>query len=500
MHVITYEELAGYVASGKDFIVELGEQTGIGSSRLLVQKCGLLGLIDSGIAFEGYGATKVTTFPVGKNLQDFHIHYMIFTHGHADHVGLIVPDVLAHPESRVFFSKKTLELLKVILPDTLSIQKKAARAAYFAGLPAPTPLFTEQDMIEFLIRAEDKDGPYEIFDTDNEDVCITFDDWPGWEFGFTFSGHMVGAFISTVKSPDGDIHVFSGDLSGHKQETTDGVKMLSKSFLEMIKLRECRRITLFIEATNANRNRAETPEVMDARMKTLLDETFRRGGIPLFPVFMINRGPNVVKMLVRLGYKVFVAGKVRETLALEVGAELVEKWLKDGIVMFIENGPNYMSMLRAAAKGEYGNRAIVSSSATLDQGAIVEFACIMLPVSENVLISTGHVFDGSTMQEFFKVKDQPVELGRTIMLNRMVDNQLVKTPVHVNCRGAHFDKSAHSHQSELVTFVAGLNPDLIFVKHCTEDGFNGLNSALHEKLGDKCPPIHRAKHLNLFEI
>ena len=37
--VIKYDDLAGHLASGKDFIVELGEQKGIGSSSLLIHKC-----------------------------------------------------------------------------------------------------------------------------------------------------------------------------------------------------------------------------------------------------------------------------------------------------------------------------------------------------------------------------------------------------------------------------------------------------------------------------
>lgn len=509
MQVIRFEKLADHLASrtspkdlttarGIDFIVELGEQTGIGSSSLLVRKCGLTGLIDRGIAFEGYGTTKITTFPAGLNLEDIHIDFITFTHIHADHVGLIIPTLKDHPESRVFFSKMTLEELKVVLEDTLSVQRKTAKSAYYSGLPEPAPLFTEQDVTEFLIRAEN--GTFEIVDTDNEDVWTTFDDWPGWEFGFTFSGHTKGAFISLVKCPDGDGLVFTGDISGHNQETTQGVKTISESFLKMAKFRNCKRIILITEATNGDHDRGETLEASDARLKALLEETELRGGQALFPVFMVNRGPNIVKKLVRLGFKVFVAGGVRKTLAVEVGPELLKKWLDDKTVMFIENGPNYMTMLRAAAKGEYGFRPIVTSSATLDQGAGVEFAINMLPVPENVLISTGHRFDGSAMQEFFQIKERPIALGQTIVLNHMVNNQVIKTPVNIRCSGEHFDYSAHSDQSELVTLATNLNPDMIFVKHCTESGFQGLESALHDKLGEKCPPINWARHLHLFEL
>jgi len=498
MQVVRFEDLASHMAGGKDFMVELGEQHGIGSSSLLVRKCGKTGLVDRGIAFEGNGTSKTTTFPVGGNLEGIYVDWMIFTHVHADHILKIVETVLAHEESRVFFSVKTLEELKIVLADSLSIQRKEARKAYFLGLPIPKVEFTPEDVALFLARAEA--GFYEIMDTDEEDVWVTFDDWLGWEFGFTFSGHTKGAFISAVKTPDGDGIVFTGDLSGHDQETTRGVKTLSESFLKMANFRNCKRVILVTEATYGDRDREETQEAMDARLKTVLEETERRGGNALLPVFMVNRGPNMVAKLVRLGFKVFVAGGVRKTLAVEVGADIVEKWKANSTVMFIENGDLYEHQLRSAAHGEYGFRVVVTSSATLDQGAGVEFAIEMLSVPENVLISTGHRFDGSAMKEFFEIKNKPLGPGHTIVFNRMEGFNSVKKTVNVRCGGHHFDYSAHSDRGELVEFATSLNPSIVFTKHCTENGFRGLKSALESKLGGNCPPVHRLQHLHLFEF
>ena len=124
----------------------------------------------------------------------------------------------------------------------------------------------------------------------------------------------------------------------------------------------------------------------------------------------------------------------------------------------------------------------------------------MLPVPENVLISTGHRFDGSAMKEFFEIKNKPIGPGHTIVLNTTdAGGRQVKRTVNIRCDGYHFDYSAHSDQSELVTLVAGLKPDMIFVKHCIESGFNGLKSALRAKMGDEIP-IERVEHLHLIEL
>ena len=498
MRVIKYEDLADLIDEN-DFIVELGEQTGIGSSSLLVRKCGKTILTDRGIAFEGTGLNKLTNFPAGGNLEEIHIDIMLWTHVHADHTGLIVPTILAHPESRQVFSKKTFEELKTaILPDSLAIQKKEAKKAYFAGLPAPKVMFSEEDAATFIARAEA--DYHEVIDTDKEDVWIIWEDWPGWDFGFTFAGHTHGSFMSFVKAPDGDGLVFTGDVCSHDQETTKGVPRPSESFLEMAKFRKCRRIILVTEATNGNRDREESQEDMDTRLKIMLNETEKRGRMALFPVFMVNRGPNIVAKLVRLGFPVFVAGGVRKTLRSEIDPIILDKWLADKTVMLIENGLGYKDQVRAAARGEYGFRPIVTSSATLDQGAGIDFAIEMLPIPENVLVSTGHRFDGSAMKEFFEIKNRPIGPGHTIVLDSLDGGHQVKRTVNVRCSGHHFDYTAHSYRKGFVNLATCNKPGIVFGKHCTGEGFRGLESALHDKLEDKCPPINWAQHLHMFEL
>jgi Cft2 family RNA processing exonuclease len=497
--VVRYEELADLLVGGKDFICELGEQHGIGSSSLIIRKCGKTILIDRGIAFDGSGVNKTTSLPAGGNLEGVHIDLMIFTHVHADHAGLIVPTVLAHDEARVVFSKKTLEELKIVLADALSVQRKEAKKSHLFGVEAPNVLFNEGDVVNFLVRAEA--GSYEIVDTDQEDVWITWEDWPNWDFGFTFSGHTSGAFISFIKTPDGDGIVATGDVCSHNQELTPGVSSPDESFLEMAEFRKCRRIILVTEATNGNRDRQECQAEMDTRLKTVLDETERRGGQALCPVFMVNRGPNIVAKLVRLGYKVFVAGGVRKTLRAEVEPTLLQKWLADGTVMMIQNGNDYENQIRNAAHGKYGFRPIVTSSATLDQGAGVDFAIEMLSDERNSLISTGHRFDGSAMSEFFEIKDKPIGRGHTIVFTKIERGfRSVKKIVNVRCSGHHFDYTAHSYRKGLVKLATSLSPNMVFVKHCTEDGFHGFESALHGELGENCPPVNWARHLHLFEL
>src|SRR3989344_1662455 len=500
--VIQFEEVADYLAGGKDFIVELGEQTGIGSSSLLVRKCGKTILVDRGIGFEGYGDRKSITLPVGGNLKGMYIDIIIFTHVHADHSALIIPTLLNHPESRVVFSSKTFEELKIVLHDNLVNQNRVVRKAQKLGLPEPEVMFTEQDFIDFIQNTEM--GFYEVVDTDEEDVWITWEDWPDWQFGFTFSGHTKGAFMSFVKAPDGDGLIFSGDVCGHDQETTEGVPTISQKFLKDGDFDKCKRIIFVTEATNGNRDREESLEETDARLKADLEKTRDRGGMALFPVFAINRGPNIVAKLVRLGFKVMVAGMVQKTIRAEIKPGLLDKWVADGTVMLLGSSggrEDRQRIIKAAAHGEYGFRPIVTSSATLDQGMSVAFAIEMLPIRENVLVSTGHRFDGSAMKEIFELNNKPLWLGHTTNLNTWDDHHHpIKKSVNFRCAIRHFDYTAHDYRKGLVRRIESLKPDIIFVKHCTEDGFHGLEEALREKIGESCPQIQWARHLNLFEI
>ena len=154
MRAIEYGELADYLASGKDFMLELGEQSGIGSSSLFSQILGKRFLWDRGLAFEGIGANKRNTFPVGEVLEGIHIDVIFLTHIHLDHAGWIPSVVLAHPEARFVLSSKTLEELHITLDDSLTIQEKEADKAKLLGLEAPVPLFTAEEVAIFLNYAE----------------------------------------------------------------------------------------------------------------------------------------------------------------------------------------------------------------------------------------------------------------------------------------------------------------------------------------------------------
>ena len=497
MRVIRYDELADYIASGKDFILELGEQNGIGSSSLLVQICGKLFLLDRGSAFEGTGVNKHTLFPVGDVLEGIHIDAIFLSHVHLDHAGYIPPVVLAHPEARFVLSSKTLEELKITLEDTLNIQIKEADKAHYLGLPEPTILFTEEQVSMFLNETDS----YEIVDTDNEDVCLTWDDFPGWKFGFTSSGHIKGAFWSFIITPENDCITSTGDICSHDQENKKGVLMPNEIFLKKMGFGTWRRTILITEATNGNRDRKESWEDMDSRMKAEIEATFDRGGMVLCPVFMIGKGPNIVAKLARMGFRVFVAGGVRKTIFTEIEPMLLEKWMADKTVMLAIDGPGRKQQMDAVLAGEYGPMVIVCSSATLDQGASTGFAIRMLPMRKNLLISTGHRFTGSKMEEVFKVQDQPLELGRTIVFES-IDRfgNIVKTPVNFRCGAIHCDNSSHDYREGLVARAIALNASMVLVKHCTEEGFQGFESGLKEALGDKCPSITHVVHMQVINL
>jgi Cft2 family RNA processing exonuclease len=498
VRTIRFEELTDYLKRGVDFLLELGEQAGIGSSSLLIRKCGKTILIDRGIAFEGNGPDKITTYPVGNNLEGIRIDIIILSHIHADHSGLIVPVVIAHPEARVIFSRKTLAELRITLADSLKIYDREAKKCTDLGLTAPEAMFSQSDVVTFFERADS--DKYTVINTDEYDVWLEWKDWPDWKFGFTFSGHTHGSFMSFIISPDGDGIVATGDVCGHDQETTTGVLTVTENFLEQGNFRDCKRIIVITEATNGNRDREESSEEMDARLKAVLTEAESRGGMALLPVFAVNRGPNMVAKIIRLGFKVVVAGMVRDTVQVEIEPERLQEWLSDGSIIFMENGEDYRYQMQRIANGDHGFRAIITSSATLDQGASVSFAINMLPIRENVLISTGHRFEGSAMKEVFQLKDRPIERGRTIVFSKTTKYGLKKEVVNVRADVHHFDYTAHAYRRDLVTLLTNLDPDLIFVKHCTEDGFFGLKAALSQELGESCPPVNWVRHLQPFEL
>ena len=262
---ITCHGAAG-VVTGSCHLVENG------SSRFLID-CGM---------FQGNKAL------VRKNHDPFpfdpkSIDFVISTHAHIDHCGLL-PKLFKHGfRGPIYASPATADLLPIMLADSAFIQEKDTehenRRRLREGQPERSVLYDRKD-------AEDTAGLIQVlaYDTMMQPA-------EGISFRLCDAGHVMGSAIVELFTRDGDAGevktVFSGDLGQWDVPIIeDPTYILNGDYV-------------FIESTYGDRVHIDH----GSRKKLLYDQiknTYRKGGKLLIPSFALERTQELLYTLSEL--------------------------------------------------------------------------------------------------------------------------------------------------------------------------------------------------------
>jgi metallo-beta-lactamase family protein len=184
-------------------------RTVTGSKHLITLKNGKKILLDCGL-FQGMGKdTDALNREWGFNPEQ--IDYLILSHAHIDHSGLIPKLVKDGYRGKIYCTPATSQLTQVLLEDSAVIQEddikyenKKRRAM---GMPLLKPLYTVDDA---SVAA-------------NHFVSVEYGSWykldESVEFMFTDAGHIIGSACVhlRIKENDKQRHVtFSGDLGRYR--------------------------------------------------------------------------------------------------------------------------------------------------------------------------------------------------------------------------------------------------------------------------------------------
>jgi metallo-beta-lactamase family protein len=176
-----------------------------GSKHLLRLQDGTGILLDCGM-FQGLGEnTEDMNEHLGFNPKK--VDYLILSHAHIDHCGLIPRLVAEGFNGQIFCTSATMDLAKILLLDSAKIQmsdvaysnKHRARK----GLPLLEPLYNDEQAMEALRL-------FKIVEY-HEEYAIT----PNVKFHFSDAGHILGscAIHLVVQENGKETHItFSGDV------------------------------------------------------------------------------------------------------------------------------------------------------------------------------------------------------------------------------------------------------------------------------------------------
>lgn len=208
------------------------------------------------------------------------IEYLILTHAHIDHSGLIPKLAKDGFKGRIITSTATADLVEIMLYDSAHIQEKDAewltKKAFRAGKDEIIePLYTVDDVREALPLIDRK--PY------GETVHLG----KGVSFRFWDAGHILGSETVEMWYQDSPVQkkiVFSGDIGKKSNpivkdpehgETADYVIM---------------------ESTYGNRLHKGMKESIE-ELAEAIKITFRKGGNVLMPAFAVGRTQDLLYIL-----------------------------------------------------------------------------------------------------------------------------------------------------------------------------------------------------------
>ena len=260
--------------------------TCIGAARTVTGSCYYIQTKDANILVD-CGAFQGTKDNEERNFKPFPFHspkiqYLVLTHAHIDHSGLIPKLVKDGFKGKILTTTATVDLCGVMLLDSAHIHKRDAewenKRRLRAGKLPVKPLYTIQEAADSL--AYFQGVVYnKIIDLGNG-IRVRFQD----------AGHILGSSIVELWVK-GDMHeeklVFSGDL-GQKNLPLikDSTPIDEGDFV-------------FVESTYGNRKHKGITETID-EFAHAVSESLKGGGNVIIPAFAVGRTQDILYILNQL--------------------------------------------------------------------------------------------------------------------------------------------------------------------------------------------------------
>jgi metallo-beta-lactamase family protein len=422
-----------------EFLGAAGEVTG---SCYLIQHAAARFLIDCGM-FQGGREARLKNLAAVK-FDPRTLDFVILTHAHIDHSGLIPRLVALGFRGPVYCTRATAALLEIMLPDSAHVQESEStwqnRRKHVSGRFAKVdiaPLYTvNQAMLSLQqLEAVDYDAPFQPM--------------PGVAATFRDAGHILGSAIveCMLETPAGARKlVFSGDLGQPGRPLMRDPTAIGQADV------------LLVESTYGNRlhrSLADTEE----ELVTAVSETMQRGGNVVIPAFAVGRTQEVVHVLadlVRRGrlpkLTVFVDSPMATAASLttrkfarllDEEAHVVADWMSahkpEFNLRYTETVRDSMAINQLA-----GGAVIIAASGMCNAGRILHHLAQNLPRRQSAVLITGFQAQGTLGRKL-------VDGAREITLF----GERVPVKARLYTIGG---LSAHADQKGLMDWLRGFSP------------------------------------------
>lgn len=440
-------------------------------------------LLDCGM-FQGMGKeTMALNSEWGFEPRD--IDYVIISHAHIDHVGLLPKLVKDGYAGKIYCTPATASLMKILLVDSARIQEADVlhinRENEKENKPAIAPLYTEEDANNVFPLLETI--PYgEQFNID-EDV----------ELLYTDCGHVLGsAAVNLRVREEGKYETltFSGDIGRYRDMILRSPEPFPHADYIMI------------ESTYGDRLHELGVTTSDKLLEVIVDTCIRKKGKLVMPAFSQGRTQQILYMLNRLelerrlpdlNYYVDspLSNKVTDTFKqyTEHFNDAVQQLMLKDDDVFLFKGLKVTESVEESIKLCNSNEpcVIISASGMAEAGRVKHHIATTIEDAKNTILLTGYC--------------EPRSLG----------GRLKSKPDHVNIFGKRFDvkadiqdiasMSAHGDYEDLLQWLTCQNPEkvrkLFLVHGDYEVQVNFRDRLLRKGFTDvQIPELHEVKELS----
>jgi metallo-beta-lactamase family protein len=250
---------AAGTVTGSRYVVESGDR------RILVD-CGL---------FQGFKQLRLRNWATPL-VAARDIDAVVLTHAHIDHSGYLPRLVQQGFRGPVYCSPATLELCRILLPDSGSLHEEDARFANKHGYSKHHPALP-------LYTREDAEAALEQFKAVK--AGARFEPIPNLRTLLRYAGHILGATFVRLESNSTSI-TFSGDLGRPNDNLMNPPEAPERSDY------------LVIESTYGDRTHAATDA--GTELAHWLLRCHARGGVTVIPGFAVGRAQSLLWHIAQL--------------------------------------------------------------------------------------------------------------------------------------------------------------------------------------------------------
>jgi len=256
-------------------------RTVTGSKHLISFSNGKKLLLDCGM-FQGMGHD---TNELNSNFgfEPSEIDYLILSHAHIDHCGLIPKLIKDGYKGLVYATPATAELAAVLMEDSAGIQENDAKyenkRRALMGLPYVQPLYTTQDALIAADQFERVD--YNQWHRIDEQI----------EFCYTDAGHIIGSAAVHLKLTENGkttCITFSGDVGRYRD-------IILKSPAEFSQADY-----ILLESTYGNSLHDEHHPSTDTLLEWITNTCLKKKGKLIIPAFSVGRTQEILYSLNQL--------------------------------------------------------------------------------------------------------------------------------------------------------------------------------------------------------